>query len=74
MQDKTHPSKIKDEYNPGDTTYLDLLKWLDVKRGEQQQVTGPWQDGLSQLGHWKGQTQVYQQHTHTFDPQHTAGC
>lgn len=42
----------------GDTTHLDLLKWLDVQGAEQQQVTGPGQSGLSQLGHWEGQAQM----------------
>lgn len=55
-------------------THLNILQWLNVKCGEQQQVADPGQSRLLQLSHWKVQAQVNQHHTNTFDPQHTAGC
>lgn len=55
-------------------TYLYILQWLNVECGEQQQVADPWQSRLLQFSHWKVQAQMNQHHTHTFDPQHTAGC
>lgn len=55
-------------------TNLNILQWLDVKCGEQQQVTRPGQKGLLQQSHSEGQTQMYQQHAHTFDPQHSSRC
>lgn len=68
MQDEA--TKTRNQY----PTHLDLLERLDVKCGEQQQVDGPRQSWPSQLGHWEGQAQMDQQHTHTFHAQHTAGC
>ena len=70
----TLKSSFTNRFHPLTATHLDLLKWLDVKGGEQQQVTPPRQGGLSQLCHWEGQTQMHQQHSHTFNPQHAAGC